>query len=450
MKHLTNSRNMMRLFLPAILVLGSVMSSAQEAYKQPHIRLVNVSEGWAGNSVNAVVFRKNSVVSWRDLQFIAFYDQDQQVVLGKRTLGSNQWELKYTGLKGRATDAHNSISIMVDGDGYLHLSWDHHNNVLHYAKSLQPRTLELGAGQPMTGIKEQSVSYPEFFRMPDGDILFMYRNGESGRGDLVINRYMLKEKSWRQLHSGLISGEGKRNAYWQACVDKKGTIHISWVWRESPDVASNHDLCYARSKDGGITWENSRGNPYTLPITASGAEYAFRIPQNSELINQTSMAADERGRPYIATYWREAGDSIPDYHIVCLDAKNRWTSTRLDFRRTAFSLSGAGTKSIPISRPQIALAGAGKRARLVMLFRDRERGSRASAIVVQQLRKKRWKLIDLSSGSLGAWEPSFDTELWKEKYILHLFIQKVEQADAEGLVQAKPQMVSVLEWKPEW
>ena len=43
----------------------------------------------------------------------------------------------------------------------------------------------------------------------------------------------------------------------QACVDTKGTIHISWVWRESPDVASNHDLCYAKSADG-ITWVNSK------------------------------------------------------------------------------------------------------------------------------------------------------------------------------------------------
>ena len=33
--------------------------------------------------------------------------------------------------------------------------------------------------------------------------------------------------------ANLVSGEGKRNAYWQAVTDKKGTIHISWVWRES-------------------------------------------------------------------------------------------------------------------------------------------------------------------------------------------------------------------------
>ena len=102
-----------------------------------------------------------------------------------------------------------------------------------------------------------------------------------------------------QLSDNLIDGEGKRNAYWQACVDDKNIIHISWVWRESPDVASNHDLCYARSKDGGVTWENSRGKKYQLPINATTAEYAWHIPQNSELINQTSMSADKSGNPII-------------------------------------------------------------------------------------------------------------------------------------------------------
>ena len=49
--------------------------------------------------------------------------------------------------------------------------------------------------------------------------------------------------------------EGKRNAYWQACVGANGAIHLSWVWRESASVESNHDMAYACSKDGGKTWQ---------------------------------------------------------------------------------------------------------------------------------------------------------------------------------------------------
>jgi len=82
------------------------------------------------------------------------------------------------------------------------------------------------------------------------------------------------------------------------------------------------------------------------------AEYVCHIPQKSELINQTSMYADEDGNPFIASYWKDKGDSIPQYHIIYKTGAE-WTVQNTGFRKTAFSLSGAGTKRIPVSRPQI-------------------------------------------------------------------------------------------------
>ena len=144
---------------------------------------------------------------------------------------------------------------------------------------MRPGALALTDTMPMTGRQERSVSYPEFYRQPDGKLLFLYRDGGSGRGDLVMNRYdpaAAAGSGWTRLHDQLISGEGKRNAYTQAFLDHRGTLHLSWVWRESPDVASNHDMAYARSRDGGLTWEKSSGERYTLPITAATAEPASR------------------------------------------------------------------------------------------------------------------------------------------------------------------------------
>lgn len=214
-------------------------------------KLVPVAPGWTNNSVNATVFRKNSVVSRYPIQMIAYYNPEGDMCLAKRTLGETAWIVQQTPYKGNVNDAHNSISIMLDGKGYLHVSWDHHGNALRYAVSKEPYSLELGENIPMTGLRETGVTYPEFYNMPNGDLLFLYRDGESGKGNLVLNRYELASATWTQVQQNLISGEGKRNAYWQACVDDKGVIHLSWVWRETPDVASNHDLCYARSLDGG-------------------------------------------------------------------------------------------------------------------------------------------------------------------------------------------------------
>ena len=230
-------------------------------------------------------------------------------------------------------------------------------------------------------------------------------------------------------------------------VDPRGVLHLSWVWRESPDVASNHDLAYARSTDGGTTWRRTDGTLYTLPITEATAEYAARIPQGSDLINQTSMAADERSRPYIASYWRPEGSDGPQYMVVHHDG-TRWNISQVTQRKTSFSLSGGGTKRIPISRPQIVVTTARGRARNYLIIRDEERGSVVSVAETHDPARG-WTIRDLTRESVGAWEPTFDTELWRRAKRLHLFLQKVGQGDGETLENMAPQPVSVLEWTPK-
>ncbi|HTF82517.1 MAG TPA: BNR repeat-containing protein, partial [Cytophagales bacterium] len=351
------------IFFTALLALQVLTTQAQTSTLP--------IQGWAKNSVNAVVFRRNSVVTDANIQYTAYYNSEGYVVLGKRVLGSTTWETKITSYKGNVVDAHNSISIMVDGQGYLHMSWNHHNTALNYCKSAAPHTLTMDAAIPMIGTKETAVSYPEFHRLPNGDLIFMYRDGSSGNGNMVINKYDHLQKKWQRVHSALINGEGLRNAYWQSFIDIKGTIHVSWVWRESSDVASNHDLCYAQSTDGGHTWKKSSGSMYVIPITAATAEYAARIPQNSDLINQTSMYGDALGVPYICSYWKPAGTTTPQYHLVYLK-NGLWHTQQISKRITPFSLSGSGTKKIPISRPQVLIGQVRDKIQAYVLYRDIE------------------------------------------------------------------------------
>jgi len=97
-------------------VICLVICFALQAAAQPE--LIPVADGWANNSVNVVVFRKNSLVSSENTQFIAFYNPAGKMVLGKRNLCSAKWEISETAFGGNVKDAHNSISIMSDGDGW--------------------------------------------------------------------------------------------------------------------------------------------------------------------------------------------------------------------------------------------------------------------------------------------------------------------------------------------
>ncbi len=411
-------------------------------------RLVPVGKAWAGNSVNANILRHNSVVSYENIQYLAYYDAEGNVVLARRELGSESWKIHKTQYTGNIRDAHNLISIGVDGEGYLHMAWDHHGHPLRYCRSKAPGSLELTEKLAMTGKKEGRVTYPEFYHLPSGDLLFLYRDGESGRGSLMMNHYNLKTKKWTQRQDAFINGEGERNAYWQMCTDAFGTLHLSWVWREAGDVATNHDMGYAKSEDGGLSWLKSTGEKYHLPITAESAEYAARIPQGHELINTTGICADSRGRPYIATYWRPEGTKIPQYHLIYHNG-SVWQISQISHRKTPFTLSGGGTKRIPISRPRILASSNGESDKAYMLFRDIERGNLVSVAICEDLSTLEWQFKDLTSFSVGMWEPSFDTELWLSSKVLHIYVQEVGQGDGEKTENLPPTNVSILEWKPE-
>ena len=407
-----------------VVVIVLVWATALWAQSPLKTKLIPVSKGWAKNQVNAVIFRKNSVTTFGENQYIAFYDAQSKVVLAKRRLGTEVWQIRGTQFSGNTADAHNSISLAIDGEGFLHLAWNHHNVPLQYSRSLKPESLEFSDKTQMTGENENRVSYPEFYNLPNGNLLFLYRDGASGNGRLILNQYDAKAKKWSRLQSNLIDGEGKRNAYPQMTIDPKGAIHLSWVWRESPNVATNHDLCYAKSSDGGKTWQKSSGENYHLPITVETAEYIWRIPPNSELINQTSMAADTSGRVYIATYWRAAETTIPQYRMVYFDGK-KWQASQISQRKTAFSLSGQGTKQIPISRPQILVDSTRNKTRIFAIFRDGERGNRVSVAVCDDLKKCEWHIQDLTENDVGMWEQKFDNALSNQKRETNLFVQTV-------------------------
>ncbi len=441
-----------------VLIVAANLSSCDEhsggVDMQPDTHhLSPVAQGWAQTSVNATIFRKNSLVTHEQQQYIGFYSDTGEVMLGKRALDTDTWEVTATGYYGRPTDAHNSISIMIDGAGYLHMSWDHHVDDLRYVRSMAPESLNPGPMMAMIGSEETAVTYPEFHRLPSGNLLFAYRDGSSGNGKMIINQYDHELMQWNRIQSNLLDGEGERNAYWQMHIALNGTIHLSWVWRESSDVATNHDMHYARSDDGGESWQTSSGENYQLPITQHSAEIVWRIGENSNLINQTSMTSDSDGTPYIATYYRDTPSDVTQmrviYPIVDTSAETQstqWTSDVVSNRQSDFDLSGGGSKSLPVSRPQIISTSSDGTHRIHLIYRDSEYGDRAIMASRNFTSRTEWHYTTLTEQSVERWEPSFDSELWKHQSRLHLYLQAVGQIDAEGVDSTHlPSVVQVLE-----
>jgi hypothetical protein len=428
------------ILLGTFLCIGAAHASAKTG-KNP--RFSHVAKGWSKTKVNATIYRTEALATWKDTQYIAFYDPERYVTLARRKLGTDKWEIKRTQYKGNVNDTHNVICIAFDGKGILHMSWDHHCGKLRYCRSVETDSLELTDKLPMTGYKEGCVTYPEFFNLPDGDLLFMYRDGSSGNGNMMLKRYDIDTEKWSLVQNAFIHGKGERNAYTnQVGIDKNGTWHIFWCWRETPDAMTNHDICYAKSDDEGETWRRSNGEEYELPITSENAEVVVPVPQNAELINTSSTTVNSKGNPITCQYWRPEGEkNTPQYHLIFHDGKE-WQVRQITRRTTPFSLRDIGRKPIQISRPKVLV---GKNDRVYVIFRDMERGDGASIAMAEAPEYDKWTIKDITDMPLGPWEPCYDVELWLRDGIIHLFHQTVAWQDPK----LEPTMVSVLEWIPE-
>src|SRR5215831_15509612 len=83
--------------------LGALMVVSQGCGPGPgseNVQVIPVGKGWAKTSVNTTIFRHDSVTTFGDTQYVAFYDGDQTVILAERKLDSTAWKIKKTALKG--------------------------------------------------------------------------------------------------------------------------------------------------------------------------------------------------------------------------------------------------------------------------------------------------------------------------------------------------------------
>ena len=431
--------------LATILMIFAVCA---ESVAQLGMKLTDVGMGFAATSVNTAIFRENAVTTCRDTRFVAFYDPDGFLTLGKRALdsggsGVGAFVLQKSQYKiQKANDAHNVISIAADGDGYLHVSFDQHNSPLRYCRSVAPFSLTLGELTPMVqgaAMLERNVTYPQFFNFKNGDLMFVYRNFNG----IVMYYYSTSDHEWRLVLKRLLEFDFSVRPYWQIAIGDDDAIHISWLWRDdSYDVNTNHGIYYACSRDYGRTWQTADGAAMTPVFKRQNTKPVVEIPKNSNLINQTSMCVAPDGRPYIATYYRK--NNITNYHLIYYD-DGSFRDVVVGNRTTDFNLGGVGTLNPPIARPGVVTDG----KKIYYFVRDEQNHSRP-VMYCADIRSGEPPVfhgVELSEEDLGAWEPLIDLALWRQKRKIHLFLQRTCQHDNEVIDDQKSTMIKVLEVK---
>lgn len=269
------------------------------------LEAVDIADVWSGHPV------KFALLTHETRQFAAFYDADRNLTVADRTLGSSTWKLVRLPT-AVGWDSHNDIVMAVDDDGYLHVSGNMHSSPLIYFRTSSPLDIDTFERLPMVNMNEASCTYPQFFRSPAGELVFMYRDGESGNGNHVFNAYDTATKTWRRLlGSALTDGEGQMNAYPVGPIQgPDGLFHLVWVWRDTPDASTNHDLSYAKTADL-LNWTAADGGAVALPIRLATGDVVDPVPAMGGMINNnTKVGFDAQNRPIVVYHkYDESGNT---------------------------------------------------------------------------------------------------------------------------------------------
>ncbi len=255
-------------------------------------------------------------------------------------------------MTGVLEDPHNSVSIGIDAEGYIHWTGDMHQNAAKYFRSDKPDNIstftKLDGNVANGGIwGPDGVSYGRFIQSRKGTLFFISRQrvaqvndgwvpgGQGGH----IQVYNTDTKRWNQLGSldySFLSDKGRtitgggdalhqtKVVFWdnsgagarpnngyqgykiRIVFDKNNRMHMVWNVAKNPvrpTVADNHThLMYAYSDDEGLTWKKSNGSPLTLPITTENGDLVYMEDPNVDaqrMFNGCYIALTSDNKPII-------------------------------------------------------------------------------------------------------------------------------------------------------
>lgn len=294
--------------------LSPIPDAAARATVKPWrvVRREEIAKVWSGNPVGF------GFLQHENLLFAAFYDaSDKKMVVGQKdwTQPESAWTFQKMPT-AIGWDSHNYVRLALDSENYLHVSGNMHAVPLVYFRSSRPldvtslevvnRMLAVSTSkEDLKAAHESRVTYPHFMTNAQGELIFAYRDGASGNGVQYWNVYDVSTKTWRRLiDCPLFDGEGDCNAYYQGpAMGPDGWYHVAWVWRDTPDCETNHDLSYMRSRDL-IHWEKSDGSPQALPVTRSNSEVVAPLKNGEGLLNPLVRLGFDAEKRVVISYTR--------------------------------------------------------------------------------------------------------------------------------------------------
>ncbi|MBO9602548.1 MAG: BNR-4 repeat-containing protein [Novosphingobium sp.] len=415
------------------LLLNRVPSADERAalFRYWDSGLSPVTQLFTDTDVNSRSYRRSAMISrtigGTQYQVLSFWNVMQHMVLQVRSNSGAGWSAwttcVYDGRAGRpnialtSSDDHRAITLGIDRDGYLHISYDEHINALHYRRSNVPLSTWAGAltGElPMLGANESAVSYVQFFNDPDGKLYTIMRSGET---QAFIYGYD-ETTGWAALAGSATGGKvldcngGPEAVYvYYPGFDADGNLHIAWHWRGLyADGNTNYSVSYA--KWNGTGFVKSDGSSYTMPITPTNGEVADAVATTNGLGGQSNVAADDDGHPHIVYYKNNGSGKVQVYHTW-----HNGTAWQTPLALTSqASIAGTGDpENTQWRSPRLAFdLSTGEAFVFYNLL------GVTGTYVLRSTDYASWSSTQIDTTATGEWSPTFDPYQWEQNGVFML------------------------------
>lgn len=397
--------------------------------------------GYSGRS-----YTQDSICTVGDVQYAVWYDAAGALLIGKRTLPSEAWTtFDLTTISGNPlvlpvdTDSHNTVSMIVDQQGFIHIAANMHGDVLRYVRSSAANDITTWTAPGMTGLNEAQVTYPRFALHPDGTLFFMYRDGASGNGDVYLNRRNVGG-SWTQLGM-LASGKATNENPYESrfAISEAGTLGVAFTWRPNGgDHNSNADIHFIKSTDKGGAWTSVSNVAVATPLVHvnTSALALDTAATNSGIINQFGFDWDSNEIPHMAMTL--ADGTTPDRNIHHI----YWSGSAWVNQKVTDLRNGMGYNDMP-TRPAVACTADGRTLLLTSYIRvTKNRGT--------------FRIIDVTDGAATDvsvadldgrdWEMTYDGRALRERNELNVMLSQV---NAE-VTTPGPDYWDANNWSRQW
>ncbi|MDQ9093913.1 BNR repeat-containing protein [Pseudoalteromonas haloplanktis] len=313
------------IFLCSLAFLSILVSFASQSRQHEQtVTSIAIDRVWSGHRIKPYLLTRGQQ------QFVAYYDANRQMTIAHRHL-TGKWRY-YKVDSWLGWDSHNYVTMELDSDGHLHVMGNMHADPIEYFRTSEPlnvrslKRIDVMADEAL----EQRMTYPIFLLNKNNELIAKYRDGGSGNGNEIYNIYDTKSKTWSRLHANkFLDGEGKMSGYFEGpTLGPDGMFHLIWVWRNTPNAATNHSLSYAKSPDL-VNWQDSNGQKLALPITLKMTEVVDPVPPFGGMINgNVKLGFDQQKKPIIVYHkYDDNGDT--QIYIARKGSSDDWESKKI-------------------------------------------------------------------------------------------------------------------------